>query len=192
MQEGAGDAMKSYHEFDWKAATVEEQMRWVRAAPVHELSAVMRYYDWSLYPETVLGWVSAQKGIELSAALAAFFNGDPWRFNYVPKRDVSEEYHGIVRLLDTICRRINAGFYLPDSHGCIGGLPRLGSWMENQRVDVRSRLCGRWVIHPEVLDPMLTRDRKAMEEELRREIGDDAEGQSKGFRLREIIAPLAG
>jgi hypothetical protein len=94
--------------FDWRTGTEKEHFDLVRNAPPEDLPRLARSYDWSMYPEAVLGWVMAQKGIDLGAALEVFFNGEPERFNYMRKHDVPEEYHGAARVLDNICLRVNA------------------------------------------------------------------------------------
>ena len=183
-------------DYNWKAASEQDQMQHVRQASVAQLSVIMREYNWSLYPESVLGWISAQKGIGLSAAMSAFFNGDPWRFNYLPKRDVSNEYSGVVRLLDTINRRINAGFYLPDPVPlCTSDMHKLDAWLDHQREDLRDHRRGRWVIEPEVLDPLFASKRAAVEEQLRREpmvqISGAEDEDQKSFSLKKLVRPLA-
>ena len=190
-------SMSCMDDFDWHSATREEQLRAVRAAKPAELNKVMRDYDWSLNPVTVLNHVSAQKGIGLSAALSAFFNGDPWRFNYLPKRDVSEEFRGVASLLDAICQRINAGFYLPDLVPlCAQDMTKLDAWVANQSRDLRQHLRGRWVIETEVLDPLFAGKRAAMEEALRREVGQAAvaakSGKANGFKVKGLVGPQAG
>ncbi|MDQ2089159.1 hypothetical protein [Marimonas arenosa] len=193
--------MDRTNEFDWTATSCEEQMRHARAASTIARDRIMREYDWSLHPEVVLGWLSAQKGIGLGSALSAFFNGDPWRFNYLPKRDVSAEYRGVASLLDSICQRINAGFYLPDlAPMCPQNMNKLDAWVTNQRHDLRDHRRGRWVIESEVLDPLFASKRAAIEEELRRERAlqakaaeaEKAGAASKSFSLKKLVKPLAG
>lgn len=147
--------MTIFDAIDWADTDEAEQSSRIRKASIDELNVVMRFYDWSLYPQTVIGWAAAQQGIELGAALAAFFNGDPMRFNYVPKRDVSGEYAPTVRLLDTIFQRINAGFYLPHPLFCEEKLIKLETWMKYQREDARQRQRGRWMFDQDMLEPIL-------------------------------------
>ncbi|MDU8926426.1 hypothetical protein RXV86_03415 [Alisedimentitalea sp. MJ-SS2] len=180
----------------------EEQLKHVQSASVDERNEIMRAYDWEQYPEAVLGWISAQKGITLNTALLAFFKGDPWRFNYLPKRDVGAEFRSTASLLDSICQRINAGFYLPGAdQPCEIGLRKLDKWVENQRRDQRTHRRGRWVIEAEVLDPILTCKRRAMENELRREAEAEVaeatpaapiESRSRGFSLKKLAGALTG
>ena len=185
---------------DFRGLPREEQLNHVRGASAKECNAIMRDYDWEQYPEAVLGWLSAQKGISLSSALLAFFNGDPWRFNYLPKRDVGAEFRSTASLLDTICQRINAGFYLPGKEQpCEQGLQKLNKWIENQKRDQRSHRRGRWVIEGDVLEPMLACQRAAIETELRREVAIDAEGvqeaatvKRRGLLFSKQPRPAAG
>lgn len=190
--------MSDVRDFDWNSATCEEQVRQVRSVSQIERDRVMREYDWSQHPEAVLGWLSAQKGIGLSSALSAFFNGDPWRFNYLPKRDVSAEFCGEASLLDSICRRINAGFYLPDMAPlCPQNMGRLEAWVANQRQDIREHRRGRWVIEDEALEPMFACKRAEMEEALRLELASQAEAATaaspvlKKLSLKRLAGSLA-
>jgi hypothetical protein len=179
--------MNHFDAFDWAGTSEAEQKRQIRKADAHELNAVMRFYDWSLYPQTVIGWAAAQKNIELGAALAAFFNGDPMRFNYVPKRDVAEKYNETVRLLDTIFQRINAGFYLPDPLFCDLKLVKLEAWMEYQQEDIRDRRRGRWVFDHDMLEPILGPQVIGFDTEIR-----EPEGViGNGFSIRDLLKPLA-
>lgn len=180
--------MKDFNAFDWAGASEFEQRRQIRKAGPAELNAVMRFYDWSHHPQTVIGWAAAQKEVELGAALAAFFNGDPMRFNYVPKRDVSDDYAGTMRLLDTIYQRINAGFYLPNPLFCEEKLVMLERWMQYQREDARSRQAGRWVFDPEMLEPVLGPQVIGFDLEPSTPEEDDA----RGFSVKKLLKPLVG
>ena len=184
-------------ENDFSGMSREDQMNCVRGASASELNVIMREYDWEQYPEAVLGWISAQKGIALSSAMGAFFNGDPWRFNYLPKRDVGAEFRCTTSLLDSICQRINAGFYLPETdQPCEKSMQKLNLWVENQKRDLRAHRRGRWVIEVEVLEPMLQCQRAAIETELRREpayrIKENEPVGHRGFSLKKLAGPLAG
>lgn len=179
--------MNEFNAFDWADASKAEQERRIRESQPDELNAVMRYYDWSKYPQTVIGWASAQQGIELGAALAAFFNGDPMRFNYVRKRDVPKEYAETVRLLDNIIQRINAGFYLPDPLFCKEKLVKLEKWMQYQIEDTRDHKQGRWVFQRQVLEPILGPQVIGFDLELREP--EEVESQ---FSIRGLLKPLVG
>ncbi len=180
--------MRIFNAFDWAGASETEQKHQIRKADPNELNAVMRFYDWSLYPQTVIGWAAAQKEIELGAALAAFFNGDPMRFNYVPKRDVPVEYAVTVRLLDTIFQRINAGFYLPHPLFCDQKLAKLETWMKYQFEDARARKQGRWVFDRDMLEPILGPQVIGFDMELREPNG----AQGNGFSIKGLLKPLVG
>ncbi|MCF3596104.1 hypothetical protein LZG00_19145 [Rhodobacteraceae bacterium LMO-12] len=172
---------------DWASADETEQHHRIRSADLDELNMVMRFYDWSHFPQTVIGWAAAQQGIELGAALAAFFNGDPMRFNYVPKRDVSEEYGPTVRLLDTVFQRINAGFYLPHPLFCDEKLIKLETWMKYQREDARLRQRGRWVFDQDVLEPILGPQVIGFDMETRTQ-----ENEQNAFSIKGLLKPLVG
>ena len=103
--------MPPFDKCSWSMSNKDEQLKRVRAATAEELRRMARTYDWSKNPEAVLGWMMAQKGMDLSSALVVFFNGDPGRFNYLSKKDVPQEFRGAARVLDNICLRMNSGFY---------------------------------------------------------------------------------
>ena len=73
--------MQEFDGFDWSNATADEQLAMARTGSDQELRGLARNYDWGLHPEKVLGWVMAQKCIDLGTALTAFLNGGPERFN---------------------------------------------------------------------------------------------------------------
>ena len=180
--------MRLFDAYDWAGASETDQKRQIRKADVDELNAVMRLYDWSLYPQTVIGWAAAQKGIELGAALAAFFNGDPMRFNYVPKRDVPVDYAPTLRLLDAIFQRINAGFYLPHPLFCEEKLVKLETWMAYQREDAGRRQRGRWVFDQDMLEPIL--GPQVIGFDLTPRTPDSVQGN--GFSIKGLFKPLVG
>ncbi|WP_137702033.1 hypothetical protein [Marimonas lutisalis] len=176
--------MAAFADIDWNEAGEDEQLRAVRKATTAQLNQLLRSYDWSLFHESVLGWAMAQKGLDMSAALSAFFNGDPMRFNYVPNSDVPASHRGICRLLDSIAQRVNAGFYLP---GTIemrqDGLSKLHAWIYYQQEDVADRRRGRWVFDEETLEPILHPHRSEPSEPL------EAEPEAR-FSLGQMVRPL--
>ncbi|MRU13882.1 hypothetical protein FDP25_00370 [Roseovarius sp. A21] len=141
--------------FDWSTGTETEHLDLARDAPPEDLPHLARSYDWSMYPETVLGWVMAQKGIDLGAALEVFFNGEPERFNYMRKHDVPEEYHGAARVLDNICLRVNSGFYLAYPHQDVAARKRVARWLEYQQCDREEGRRGRWILDETILSTLL-------------------------------------
>lgn len=148
--------MAAFAAMDWNNSSERVQLDAVRRARPDELNQILCEYDWSLYPETVLGWASAQRGITLCAAITGFFNADPMRFNYLPRSDVPAQYHGICRLLDTMAQRVNAGFYLPNvTHIPCIQQKTLRAWMHYQQEDVIDNRRGRWVFEDELIAPLL-------------------------------------
>jgi hypothetical protein len=126
-----------------------------RAAPC-DLPALARGYNWAAqHPEPVLGWVMAQRHIDLATALAVFLRGAPERFNYMPKRDVSAAYVAEARLLDNICLRVNSGFYLPREGACAHDMPRLSCWIAAQAADRVEGASGRWVLDETILSAVM-------------------------------------
>ncbi len=148
-------AMQDFEDFDWVLGSAEEHLAMARQGNAGQLCALARCYDWYQHPETVLGWVMAQKCVDLGTALAAFLNGEPERFNYMPKRDVPEGYRGIVRLLDNICLRINSGFYLVDPNNMLADHKRINKWLAYQAEDDAEGRSGRWQLDADILEPLL-------------------------------------
>lgn len=178
--------MRPFDEIDWTTTTETEQMAAVRRASIEQLNTLLRTYSWDLYPESVMGWATAQKGVELGAAMAAFFNADPMRFNYVPRRDVPAEHVGTCRLLDAICQRMNAGFYLPNLMRCPERIAKLEHWLHYQCEDNWERRRGRWVFEHEVIDPLLGRN----EPDYEPVEFEEAPAPAPGFSLRGFLRPL--
>ena len=147
--------------------------------------AALCAYDWAHYPEPVLGWAMAQRGVELATALRVFFNGGPERFNYIPKREVSEAYRGATRVLDNICLRINSGFYLvyPGREPACG--KELHRWLTYQQADRDEDRRGRWILDEEILEPML-------HDALRAAPGAETKKHKKTSLLRDLLSPVVG
>ncbi|PIE14431.1 MAG: hypothetical protein CSA70_01355 [Rhodobacterales bacterium] len=181
--------MGSFANINWDTAKEIEQLHAVRKADAQQLDGLMRAYDWNRFPESVLGWAVAQQGIGLSAAITAFFNADPMRFNYVPSRDIPAAHHGVCRLLDTICLRINAGFYLPEAEAHEQCPDRLAAWMMYQQEDAKEGRRGRWVFDPDLLTPMLEAPAPVVAV---REVAKPRFQPRIAARMRRVVAPLLG
>jgi len=170
--------------FDWRTGTEKEHFDLVRNAPPEDLPRLARSYDWSMYPEAVLGWVMAQKGIDLGAALEVFFNGEPERFNYMRKHDVPEEYHGAARVLDNICLRVNSGFYLAYPHQDVAARQRVARWLEYQKCDRAEGRRGRWILDETILNTLL-------EDQLRFDrSGEDKRYFDEPSLVRDLFSPI--
>lgn len=129
-----------------------------QAAGDHRLRQIARRFDWSSDDEAVMGWIMAQKCIDLASALSAFFNGDPGRFNYLPGRDVPARYRGTVRLLDNIRGRVNSGFYRPRPGLAVVGhaRTRAQTWLRAQNADRAEGRRGRWVLDEALIGGVLS------------------------------------
>lgn len=142
---------------DWTDGDARAHLSRVRNLPEARLCEVARSYDWGRYPETVLGWIMAQKCLDLDTALAAFFAGVPERFNYLHKREVPPEFAGQCRVLDNICLRVNSGFYLPRPQAETRSHEALAKWLAVQDIDRREGAAGRWVFDETIVMPLLSR-----------------------------------
>ena len=146
--------MQDFENFDWSGGSAETHLEMVRRGTPDQLRDLARRYDWSWHPERVLGWIMAQKCIDLGTALEVFLNGEPERFNYLPKRDVSADFRGAVQLLDNICLRLNSGFYLVYPDRPIHSTKRITKWVTYQKVDRSESRSGRWVLDEAVIAPL--------------------------------------
>ncbi len=143
--------MTGFDGFDWANSAAPAQLDIARGADPDQLRQLARDYDWRMFPEEVLGWVMAQKSIDLGSALSAFLMGEPERFNYLPKREVPDKYCGTARVLDNICLRVNSGFYL-SLPGCeIEHEKRLKNWLRYQEADRSENVRGRWILDERIL-----------------------------------------
>ena len=175
--------MQDFESFDWSDGSEEAHLGVVRRGTPDQLRDLARRYDWSWYPEQVLGWIMAQKCIDLSTALEVFLNGEPERFNYMPKRDVPDDYRGAARLLDNICLRLNSGFYLVDPKAEFNRTKRINTWVGYQKIDREESHSGRWVLDETIIAPLFN---GALQME--REAALDKEAQPS--LLMDILSPV--
>lgn len=140
---------------DSSIPVAEEGSRAAQDLAPEALRHFARSYDWTQQPEAVLGWVMAQPQIDLGTALTVFFNGAPDRFNTLARRNVSQSLRGEARLLDTICQRINAGFYLawPESGSHAADAARC--WLAQQDEDSAKGRKGRYLLDPAIVETVL-------------------------------------
>lgn len=132
--------------FAWSNQPQEKMLAMARRASRDDLRLMARAYEWSDDPEVVLGWIMANRSIDLATALTVFFNGDPARFNYLSKRDVPEELQGAAKLLDNICLRLNSGFYRVSPGMKLERSYRLDRWLKFQQADRGEGRRGRWIL----------------------------------------------
>lgn len=140
---------------DWTAGCAQTHLDIMRQAEPDDLPALAASYIWSAHPEPVLGWVMAQRTIDLGSAVAIFQRGHAERFNYIHKRAVPYAFRATTRLLDNICLRLNCGFYLPRPGGVAVDAARLANWIEVQRADRATGACGRWVLDDTILSSLV-------------------------------------
>jgi hypothetical protein len=141
--------------------------------------------DWSPDGLDDLGRTMARRDIDLCTAIRVFFEGEPERFNYMPKRDVPVEFRGTVRLLDNICQRINSGFYLPSPGQGLPCCAALETWLGYQRADASEKRKGRWTFDERVLVPLLDPSWCSAPEHIRRR------AKAASF-WHAVLAPLRG
>lgn len=176
--------MQGFETFDWQSGTREAHLEMARQASPAQLRALARRYDWTMHPETVLGWVMAQGCIDLGSALTAFFNGGPERFNYIPKRQITEPYQGAARLLDNIVRRVNSGFYLVDPGRDVASRKTLAKWLATQDADRAVGWQGRYVLDEAILNTLLE-DRLRLDR-----VTETARYTANPSLLRDLFGPV--
>jgi len=174
--------------------SVEQKLQRARVAGNDELRRLARGYDWAVAPEAVLGWMMAQKGMDLSSALVVFFNGEPERLNYLSKREVPHGLRGAARVLDTICLRLNSGFYRPRMGQKPPSRARLDTWLDCQRADRDAGQRGRWILDEALIEVAL-RGRPcpavaAVPPEIAAIRRAAVPGTALGTRLRAILGQL--
>lgn len=147
--------MTGFDDFDWRSASPEDQLAMARRGDAARLRRLARSYDWARGPEPVLGWIMAQKCIDLGTALTVFHNGEPERFNYMPKRDVPAGFTGATRVLDNICLRVNSGFYLARAASPFDRRAPLRKWLAYQAADRAEGRRGRWILDEEIVRAVL-------------------------------------
>lgn len=174
------DKVQEFENFDWMQGGAEQHLAMARLGSADQICDLARHYDWDQHPEQVLGWIMAQKCVDLGTALMVFLNGGPERFNYMPKRDVPEGYRGTVRLLDNICRRLNSGFYLVDPLSPLPGRKRIDKWIGYQAADRAEGRLGRWQLDEDILEPLLN-------DTLRLEVPEEA--KKNHSLLFDILSP---
>lgn len=172
--------MQEFENFDWHQGSAEEHLAMARLGSADQICALARDYSWFQHPERVLGWIMAQKCVDLGTALTVFLNGEPERFNYMPKRDIPEGYRGVVRLLDNICQRLNSGFYLADPNSPLSDRGRITKWVAYQAFDRDEGSVGRWQLEESILEPLLN-------DTLRLEVPEEDRKQSN--LLMDILSP---
>ncbi len=177
-------AETTFQDFDWSKGTPEEQLDMAQTGTDQELRALAMAYDWRVHPDVVLNWIMAQKCIDLGSAITAFLNGEPERFNYMPKRDVPERWKPTARLLDNICLRVNSGFYLAWPDRGVLDQRRLGRWLIAQAKDREENRQGRYVLD-EAIVATLTQNELKIDRE--HETAIYAENQSL---LRDLLSPV--
>ncbi len=169
--------------FNWSATTEVDHLTQARALSPDDLRAMVKTYDWAHYPDVVLGWAMAQKGIDLCSAMSAFFNGEPERFNYMPKGHVPETHRGAARVLDNICLRINSGFYLVYPGYAPKCRDKLIKWLDYQNTDRAEGRRGRWILDERTLEPML-------KDALRIDRSAEADLYQKPSLWRDLLSPI--
>lgn len=170
--------------FDWASASVEEQVSYARSLGDAELRSVARDFTWNAQSAPVLGWIMAQRSIDLGTALSVFLNGQPARLNYLAKRDVPEDLRNEAQVLDTICLRLNSGFYLLYPDQDVADRAEITEWMERQARDRLIGRQGRFILDETIIATLLNNELRMTRE---KETPDYGEGTSI---LRDLFSPV--
>ncbi len=157
--------METANKFNWAVGAVHEQIEIARRCSEDQLRKIARACDWTPETETVLGWIMAQRCIDLCTALQVFTNAGPERLNYVSKRHVENADLGRARLLDNICLRINCGFYLPLPGTSTGCHEQVAEWVSYQTTGRHEGREGRWSLDEKILQSLLEESGKMVPHE---------------------------
>ena len=144
--------------FNWSIGTIAEQLETLRGCSVEELRKIAIACDWRPAQEMVLGWIMAQRCIDLTTALQVFMNAEPEKLNYVSKRNLSNRHLGTARLLDNICLRINCGFYLPLRGTSSASQAQVNEWVSLQTAARHEGREARWELDEKILRDLLKDD----------------------------------
>ncbi|MEL6434321.1 MAG: hypothetical protein AAFQ28_11030 [Pseudomonadota bacterium] len=147
--------MPMRNRFAWSNQSCEEQLQMAYSSSREDLRMMARAFDWSTDHEAVLSWIMAHKYMDLASALTVFFNGDPARFNYMPRRHIPEEFLAQTSLLDNICLRINSGFYRKSNTARVENRDRLERWLHFQSADRKEGRRGRWILDEAIIERAL-------------------------------------
>lgn len=170
--------------FDLRSAAPADQLDWLRQSTADEARRFACEHDWSGDPRLVLGWIMAQKFMDMGTALTVFFNGMPHRFNYMPKRDIPLELCGAAQVLDTICLRLNSGFYLVWPDQDVEDRARILNWMDAQAEDRLEGRQGRYILDERIVATLL-------EDELRLDPkAETAVYHESRSLLRDLFSPV--
>ncbi len=147
--------MLDVENFSWSVGTVNEQLEAARRSSEDQLREIARTCDWTPQTETVLGWIMAQRCIDLCTALRVFMRAAPQELNYISKGNVGSADLGRARLLDNICLRINCGFYLPLRGTSTGCRECVAEWVSYQTAERNEGREGRWLLDEKILQTLL-------------------------------------
>ncbi len=178
---------------EWAGDDMRALLGEVRGGSTGDRRQDVLRFDWATGDLGHLGWMMAQKGVDLGAALRVFLNGAPERWNYTPPRQVPPEARDACRMLDTIHRRIAAGFYLPDPEAGVGPVrAEMMDWIARQEGDRARGRIGRWQFRPELLEPLTL---AAMPADIRDVLDPAAISPRRDVKRslwRDLLAPLLG
>ena len=149
--------MALVHGFDWAQGNATSRIEILRRLRPQDLREIALGCPWTAESERVMGWIMAQRGIDLATAVSVFLSAGPERFNDLAKRDVPAPHRPTARVLDNICLRINSGFYLMD----VPAAPaqeelhdRLRRWVKAQTGDRECRRRGRWILDEQIVEEL--------------------------------------
>ena len=180
---------------DWRGEEIDDLLSQVRGGSLSDRRREALSFDWNRGDLSRLGWIMAQKGMDLGTATRVFLNGEPAKWRSIPARQVPPETRPRVNLLDTIHRRIMAGFYLPDPELGIDDALRaeIRLWVGQQETDAMEGRIGRWQFRIDQFEPLALRG--AMPADVR-DLLDPAllspRDLPRRSLWRDLLAPLLG
>lgn len=187
---------------DWTGADMRALLGELRCGSQSDRRKQALRFDWETGDPAHVGWIMAQKGIDLGTALRVFLNAGPERWNHTLPHHLPDAVRDRCRVLDAMHRRIMAGFYLPDPVAGIGPVrAEMLDWIARQDSDRTEGRTGRWQFRADLLVPLTLSAARAdslpaRAEDPRRDWPDMTSEpglvKPRGGLWRDLLAPFLG
>lgn len=140
---------------DWGSLPADRQISLLKKLKPDMLCEFVRRIDPKTADISVLRWIAARQEIDLATALSLFCAFDPRNVNLVPKDALPQDTRARSAVIDVLCQRINCGFYVPIASRKVVNPSAIVDWLRNQQEDRKAGRCGRWILDPSILSPIM-------------------------------------
>ncbi|MGH1423379.1 MAG: hypothetical protein ACRBBU_01515 [Pseudooceanicola sp.] len=141
---------------DWLKSRDTHVLDRLKMLSARQLCVQARQLDWSITSAEVMGWICAQRSVDLGTAMTMFLNARPHRFNHTDREELNDADRRLCVALDALAQRINCGYYLPSPDAPMTNPRDFSAWMRVQESDRQSGRKGRWQFNPVVVAPMIS------------------------------------